>query len=360
MAKIRQTYYSIHILEAAFKWLCEQRKNAPDSHSIWALRANWETRRPEIARQLQAGTYTFSPIHCVPIENDPAGKGVRFCWEAEDSLVQKCIAIFLTLLLADFIAPTCMHFKGRGGLKKAVSDVQGALKTHPFFYRTDVKSYYQSINLQILWRQIKPVVKDPALRRILWRFLHHVLTHGGDFADNTQGLPMGSPLSPLFSALYLRPLDEAMAKENIIYCRYQDDIILLSKTRWPLERAKVRLYAMLENLQLELRPEKTFVGRLGNKPLEFLGFQFTTDTLSTSSVTQARCVQKIRGLCKKKRPHRVILTYMSRWCRWASAGLEGVNLPAWMVGLCRWLELFVRLFELRFYLLRLRQRKRFI
>lgn len=45
------------------------------------------------------------------------------------------------------------------------------------------------------------------------------------------GIPLRGPLSQLFSALYLKPLDDALSQAEVFYLRYQDDVIVLCKTK---------------------------------------------------------------------------------------------------------------------------------
>jgi len=40
------------------------------------------------------------------------------------------------------------------------------------------------------------------------------------------GIPRRGPLSQLFGALYLKPLDDAFDKSDVVYSRFQDDIII--------------------------------------------------------------------------------------------------------------------------------------
>ena len=49
-----------------------------------------------------------------------------------------------------------------------------------------------------------------------------------------QGIPLGSPLSPVLGAFYLYELDRACTRRGLWYVRYMDDILILTSTRWRL------------------------------------------------------------------------------------------------------------------------------
>ena len=51
-----------------------------------------------------------------------------------------------------------------------------------------------------------------------------------------RGIALRSPLSPLLGALYLLPLDRAMAKLDVEYVRYMDDWLITAPRRWQLRR----------------------------------------------------------------------------------------------------------------------------
>ena len=76
-------------------------------------------------------------------------------WSALDSLVLKAMALVLTKHLAPTLSSRCFHLAGNGGAKAAVQDVVENLPEHQFVFRTDVKSYYASINHDILFSQLE-------------------------------------------------------------------------------------------------------------------------------------------------------------------------------------------------------------
>jgi RNA-directed DNA polymerase len=48
------------------------------------------------------------------------------------------------------VSPRCTHVKGHGGAKSAQRQVQAGLAANRFVLRTDVKSYYASIDHVLL------------------------------------------------------------------------------------------------------------------------------------------------------------------------------------------------------------------
>ena len=120
------------------------------------------------------------------------------------------------------------------------------------------------------------------------------------------GICQGS-LSPIFSSIYLSYLDQHMIKkgESFYYARYQDDIIIMTKSKSALRRVKLEMYKILERLQLMLRPEKTQVGTIGTKYISFLGYDIKFEKngekyLTLSQKTLDRHNQKINSIIRRR------------------------------------------------------------
>ncbi|HHI9467086.1 TPA: reverse transcriptase domain-containing protein [Legionella anisa] len=76
--------------------------------------------------------------------------------------------------------------------------------------------------------------------------------------DNS--IALRGPLSQFFSALYLKPLDDAFDNMDDTYLRYQDDIVILCQTKRQLTRCKQRLMDVLKERKLRLSHKKTRIG----------------------------------------------------------------------------------------------------
>ena len=174
------------------------------------------------------------------------------------------MAIFLEAKLRPVLSDRIFHLAGtperKRGCKAAVREVAQALPDKQFVFRTDVKGYYASINHDLLLAQLKQYVHNPFLLRLLRDFLQHDVHVNGRLRQIQQGISLGCPLSPLLGALYLKPLDDAMAKT-----------VVLSPTRWKLRRAIATVNQRLAALKMIKHPDKTSIGR-STAGFDFLGF----------------------------------------------------------------------------------------
>jgi hypothetical protein len=186
-----------------------------------------------------------------------------------------------------------------------------------------VKSYYESIDHDVLMDQLKQVIPDPLVLRLLRGYLQHLEDDGGILRPVNRGISLGCPLSPLMSALYLKPLDQAMEKTGLFYARFMDDWVVLSPTRWKLRKAIKVANQVLERLKVEKHPDKTFVGRI-DRGFDFMGYHYTSRShrgLEVASKTIENYVARIARLYEQGASLERIGTYIRNWWRWANSGV---------------------------------------
>ena len=115
-------------------------------------------------------------------------------------------------------------------------EVRDHLAANRFVLRTDVKSYYASID-RLLLLNLAVHIKDRRVLNLIGQYLRRTSKRGGSFWDYEKGISLGCPLSPLIGGFFLNALDAAAAKLRLFYIRFMDDILILAPTRWQLRGA---------------------------------------------------------------------------------------------------------------------------
>ena len=218
--------FTLSQLDDAYRWLCQQRKHFPADADIWSFRYCYAATRSDLLLEIHSGWYRFSPQQKII---KPNGEVIHL-WGSQDTLVMKLMAGVLGSILP--LSRRCTHVKGHGGLKRSIVDVQRHLHRYQYVCKTDVKSFYESIDQYRLMDMIHDSVQDRNLRYYLYQVIHRCVEFGGEFRDIEDGISRGCPISPLLGALYLSSLDNHFANKDVYYIRYMDDILILSKTRW--------------------------------------------------------------------------------------------------------------------------------
>lgn len=161
--------------------------------------------------------------------------------------------------------------------------------------KSDVKVYYASIDHAILFSPIGQYIPDRFVLRLICQYLKRTVCFGGNYRDVTQGISRGCPLSPLMGALYLKPLDDAVAKTFLLYARFMDDWLIIAPNRGKLRKAVCLVNHVLNSLKLEKHPDKTFIGRV-SKGFAFLGYHLSPGGLAVSAGAIHHHIERIDRL----------------------------------------------------------------
>jgi hypothetical protein len=286
---------------------------------IWHLRYHWQRIKPTIQHQIRTGGFRYDPVRRVRTQNLTYD-----LWSARDRIVLKAIALVLGKYLTPYLSQDCFHLQDRGGSKGAVRAVQQQINIHSFVFRSDVKQYYASMDHSVLMRLLATMIPERKVLDLLAGYLSHLKDVDGHLTEVRRGVSLSCSLSPLMGAVYLKPLDEAMAATGLFYARYMDDWVVLSKSRWQMKRAVKTINHTLNLLKIEKHPLKTFIGRT-KKGFDFLGYRLTaekTKGLGIAWMTVKNHLKKLTRLYEQDAPCERIGEYIKGWRKWVRSGVD--------------------------------------
>ena len=216
----------------------------------------------------------------------------RTAIDSIDAFYIKCLALTLSKALRHKLSKRCVHLKDHGGSKQCISSIKRRLKHYKYAFKSDIKSYYQSMRHDILLTQLERLLPDPAFCRAIRMVVEQVQYINGVPHHLTRGITTGSALSPLLGGVMLDKLDKRFEnRPGILYVRYQDDWLILTKSRKTLQRVIRQTRQVLKQLDLTMHPDKTSIGKI-EKGFDFLGYHFTPTKLSTSVNTIKKAAAK--------------------------------------------------------------------
>jgi retron-type reverse transcriptase len=131
----------------------------------------------------------------------------------------------------------------------------------------------KSIQHHKLVNDIKTYYNDPRIKSILEEIIKNPIETPRGYKNVSHGIALRGPLSQFFSGLYLKPLDDAFANMQVSYLRYQDDAIILCKTKRQLNRCRRRMMEILQERGLSLSRKKTRMGHI-QSGFHFLGIHY--------------------------------------------------------------------------------------
>lgn len=200
--------------------------------------------------------------------------------------------------------PNCYHLHGPSGVRLATQHIREvvSLEKPKYIIRADIKSYYKSISHHLLIEDVKRYYLDHKVQSMLEEIIKNPIETPRGYKNPDHGIALRGPLSQFFSALYLKPLDDAFDTMDVTYLRYQDDIIILCQTKRQLERAKQRLMDILHERRLRLSRKKTRIGSI-DKGFHFLGINYlepqppdgtnVTQVSHDSTINYAYCLTSV-------------------------------------------------------------------
>jgi RNA-directed DNA polymerase len=326
------------LLNRAFTWLCQRRKDWPSDADVWRFRQDWPHEKARLHEDLLAGTYQVGVLDRVALCRNGEQEEI-YLWPARDALVMKALAWLLEECLP--LSPCCRHLKGHGGQKGAVRQVLEALPQHQFVLKTDIQAYYASIDHQRLLDRLAIYIADQRVLHLITQYLRRCAERGGLYWEHRQGIALGCPLSPIIGAFYLNELDEAFEGTGLFYARFMDDILVLAPTRWKLRKAVKVVNEVLALLRLRKHPDKTFIGHI-SKGFDFLGYAFRPGSLTVAKKTLTQFISRTRQLYEQGREVGDFTSrldaYVQRWARWVIAGLperfSGGFISCCPIGIC--------------------------
>ena len=234
----------------------------------------------------------------------------------EDRVVQTAMKLVLEPIFeADF--HDCSYgYRPRRDAKMASMAIRDDLYQRAWgVVEIDFKSYFTTIPHDKLMILIRRRIVDGSMLRLIKQSLKVGMQHDGQVIPTTVGVPQGSPLSPLYSNIYLNLLDQVWhrldcpAKLGASLHRYADDALLVC--RGTAEDALLAFEAIARRMGLTVNRDKTRITRL-TEGFDFLGFNFVkrrspntgknTIYIFPSKASQHALRRRLRTFTKRRAP----------------------------------------------------------
>lgn len=250
----------------------------------------------QVLRQMLIGkTYKTSEYTTFPIYEPKERIIFRLPYFPDRIVHHAVMNVLEPIFISTFTTDTYSCIKKKG-IHAAAAAVRIALRDIPgtrYCLKLDIKKFYPNVEHEILKQLLRRKIKDADL---LW------LLDG--IIDSAPGLPIGNYLSQYFANFYLTYFDHWLKEQLQLkyYCRYADDMVILSDSKERLHQVldQIRRY-LLENLKLQVK--NTYqVFPVRARGIDFVGYVFFhTHTLLRKSIKKSFA----RMLRRNKNPQSV-------------------------------------------------------
>jgi hypothetical protein len=267
-----------------FAKINKKKQSANHNHEIHFLAREVDDWLPKGIQSMIDGDYTPRHLKRYYFQDEMVDQ-----LHVSDRIFQHILLKQLKPTFPHVINPNCLHVYGPSGVKLATQRIRQILEEEKpeYIIRADIKSFYKSIPHYKLIQDIKKFYDDPKVQAMLEEVIINPIETPRGYKNPTTGIALRGPLSQFFSAIYLKPLDDAFLNSDVTYIRYQDDLIILCKTKRQLNRCRRKMMEILHERQLKLSRKKSRIGSI-SKGFHFLGIDYPgTQPQDYTKATQA-------------------------------------------------------------------------
>ncbi|MBN2395215.1 MAG: CRISPR-associated endonuclease Cas1 [Candidatus Atribacteria bacterium] len=241
----------------------------PDGLTINDLKYAGSDYLDKISDLLQSSKYEpGKALHYIKVNNTGKHREIAIN-NITDRLISKAVADKFTDILDDLFPKYSFAFRKGKSAFKAAQAAQSFLRNTRFkpLLKCDIEIFFPSIPLSRLLELISALFYDDEIAKLLKKLL-----------TNQSGLPVGNPVSPVLSNLYLLNFDNFIAQNELRMIRFSDDFIIFAESEREAEDIKKLINQRLNSDKLKLNKEKTIIYD-NVEEIEFLGYKITQNNI---------------------------------------------------------------------------------
>lgn len=259
----------------------------------------------DICEQIVNDSYTFStPIKHTISKGNSNKKRVVYTFKDDEMIILK----YISYLLYEYdylFSPNLYSFRKNNSVKNAIRNLCNIKNLNNMYgYKVDISNYFNSINVEILLKDLEKNISD----KMLYKFFYNILSNNYTICNKekiieSKGVIAGCPISAFLANYYIREIDEHFWNQQVVYLRYADDIIMFCNNKDELNKNVNKLKKFINKYMLIINEKKENYYFPGEE-FEFLGFSMKNKEIDLSKNTLRKIKAKIRRSARGIR----------RWC----------------------------------------------
>lgn len=291
---IEDDFHRMTEFSALYRAHQKAKRGKKNKREVMEFELNLGLNLMKVQDELRSGTYAIDGYRKFLVY-EPREREIQTL-SYRDRMIQHAICDEVLIpqiskkLIYDNVA--CQEEKGNNfAVKRLTAHLVKFYKEHGnkgYFLKADIKSYFASIDHDIIKKLIAKEFTDEKIRSMIDMYIDSYAN------ENGTGLAQGNLVSQVLALYYLNPLDHFIKEELRVkyYIRYMDDMVLVHEDKEKLKEIRFRLESFIEH-KLHLRfNEKTEMAAL-SQGIDFIGFHFY--------VTESgKVIRRLRKSAKKR------------------------------------------------------------
>lgn len=294
--------------------LQERKKRLPDGTTeiLPGRRTYYRKRRKKIVsdltKRISDGTFRVFKYTEMEVHDGPKDRIVQSPCVIDRIGCNAIMRIVEDKVYPSVIRTSAASIPGRGMhhlFNKMRHDIENDRKGTMYFYKCDIRKFFESIDQCLMWECVCHYIKDPVLQPMLKNFVEMM----------PNGLSIGLRSSQCYGNIILSVVDHYFKDVLGIryYYRYCDDIVILAGSKRKLWKLRDIMHEQVASLSLEIKPNE--VVRPLTEGIDFLGFIYDGKKARLRKRTKQKAARRLARVRSRKRRQELIgsLKGMAKW-----------------------------------------------
>ena len=320
----------------AYKEVRSTKSSSGIDGMTWAwLEKNSRTALYKLWNRLTSGSYFPQAVKEVSIPKKQGGVRLLGIPTILDRVAQQVVKAHLELQCEPHFHASSFGYRPKKSCHDAIAQACNKSFNHDFVIDLDIKSFFDTINHDLLMQAVAHFCKDKWVLLYVNRWLKaDIIKQDKQLVERLTGTPQGGVISPLLANIFMHVcFDKWMDNHHPEkpFERYADDIVVHCKTEKQAQFVLSQIRTRLAQCKLELHPTKTKIINLRGKAekqyrksFDFLGFTIKPNWckvnkrwmlipsifISTKSVTGILTKFQTMQLHKRRRPLEELATML--------------------------------------------------